>query len=520
MEKFVSTRRTFLAAGAGLAITPWTGGSLATAQPAQGKTLTIAIPGVPVTMDPLNQVSHDWMAGSQAVFENLIEFDVDGNYKPQLAAAMPTLSEDKTVYTFDLRDDVYFQNGQKFTAEDVKYSYEFLLNPDNKAVRRPVFARIQKITVLSPTKVQFQLSEPYGPWLAFQTKCMGIFPAGSREKHPGDYFKTSPIGVGTGPGVFEEWKPNEYISFKRNPNYWRKDIPVWDRLVIRQINEESVRVAYLMSGQVDLISAPPPKDFGRLKGMANLAGASRPTLGGWFAINCDNKRAPFDDANFRKAVSAAIDRKTIAEKVYYGLLSPAAMPAPAGAWWADAKAEQAASFDLEKAKGFLAKSKYPEGASFDLFIPAEPYLLDVKDAALVVQSQLAKIGIKANLKVMEFQVFIGAAIRGELASSLFVNMSPGEPTYHLQNSLTPGQILTKSVNYDGPEMLALLKKGFAESDQEKAKVIYSELQAVLARDMPMIWIGFVHAANLWRKQTVKEFTVNQGVTFSSRDVKI
>jgi peptide/nickel transport system substrate-binding protein len=524
VRKFGPARRDLLKAAAAsaatLALTPWVGGSLAHAQPAQGKTLTVAIPGVPVTLDPVNITSHDWMAASQAVFENLIEFDVNGNPQPQLAAAMPTVSDDKTVYTFDLRDDVHFHNGQKFTAEDVKYSFDYLLNPDNKAVRRPVFARIRKVTILGPTRVRFELSEPYGPWLAFMTKCMGIFPTGSRENNPTDFFRTGPVGVGTGPGIFEEWRPNEYIALRRNPDYWRKGLPAWDRLVIRQINEESVRVAYLLSGQVDLISAPPPRDFARLKSLANLDGASRPTLGGWFAINCDNKRPPLDDANFRKAISCAIDRKTIADKVYYGLLSPAAMPAPPGAWWYNADTDKAASFDLARAKDFLARSRYPEGATIDLAIPSEPYLLDVKDAALVLQSQLGKIGVKVNLKAMEFQVFINSVIRGEQQASLFVNMSPGEPTYHLQNSLTPSQLLARSINYDGPDLVALLKQGFAEDDREKAKKIYADLQAVLVRDMPMVWIGFVHAANLWRRSVVKELVVNQGLTFSCRDVQV
>jgi peptide/nickel transport system substrate-binding protein len=512
-----ATRRALLRAVAGAGLLPMFG-SLANAQPASGKTLTIAIPGVPVTLDPINLTNHDWMAASQAIYENLIEFDVNGEMRPQLAAMMPTISSDKTVYTFDLRDDVYFHDGKKFSAEDVKYSYEYLLNPANKAVRRPVFARIEKVSVINPLRVEFKLSEPYGPWLAFQTKCMGIFPAGSREANSPDVFRNAPAGLGTGPGIFEEWKPNEYISLRRNPNYWRKELPSWDRLVIRQINEESVRVAYLLSGQVDLISAPPPRDFDRLKKLANLSGGSRPTLGGWFAINTNNTKPPFDDVNFRKAISHAVDRDVIANKIYYGLLSPAAMPAPKEAWWYNENHDRAASFDFSKAEEMLASSKYPKGASFDLAIPAEPYLLDVKDAALIVQSQLAKIGVTVNLKVTEFQVFITAAAKGEHQASMFVNMSPGEPTYHLQNTLTPNQFLSKTVNYDGAEMLDLLKQGFAEDDRERAKQIYSRLQSVLVRDMPMVWIGFVHAANLWRKATVKEYTVNQGVTFSSRDI--
>ncbi|WP_226582266.1 ABC transporter substrate-binding protein [Acuticoccus sediminis] len=520
-QKFDPRRRAILkaaiAGGAGAAISPFLGSPLSFAQ--SGGTVTLAIPGVPVTLDPVNQISHDWMVTSQAIFENLIEFDVDGEYKPQLAAAMPALSDDKRTYTFELRDDVVFQNGEPFTAEDVKYSFDWLLDPDNKAMRRPVFARIQEVNILSPTKVEFRLSEPYGPWLAFMTKCMGIFQKGSREANGPDFFRTAPVGVGTGPGIFEEWRPNEYISLVRNDKYYRDGLPAWDRLVVRQINEESTRVAYLMSGQVDLISAPPPKDFDRLSAMPMLEGAKRPTLGGWFAMNIDNTKAPFDDPNVRRAVSCAIDRESIATNVYYDLLSPAALPAPKDAWWYNADADAAASYDIERAQEFMAKSKYADGATFSLMVPSEPYLLDVRDAALVIQSQLAEIGLTMNLEVVEFQVMIQNAIKGT-ANTMFVNMSPGEPTYHLQNSLTPGQILSKSVKYDGPDMVALLKQGFAEPDQEKQKEIYLKLQDVLLRDMPLIWIGFVYAANIWRKGKPKDFTVNQGLTIVANEIVI
>ena len=89
-----------------------------------------------------------------------------------------------------------------------------------------------------------------------------------------------------------------------------------------------MRVAYLTTGAVDIISAPPPKDFVRLKTLPGLKGEAKPMFGGWFVMGTNTKKAPFDDVNARKAVSQAIDRKVIAEKVFYGLLDPSAIPAP------------------------------------------------------------------------------------------------------------------------------------------------------------------------------------------------
>ena len=501
--------------GAGLVATGGlTPAALLHAQPAAGsRTLTIALPNNPLTMDPINQLNHDAMVLGQTVFENLVEYDVDGVLKPQLAREMPEISADKLTYTFRLRDDVRFQNGKKLTAEDVKYSFDYLLNPENRAARRSLFTRIAEVTAPAEDTVTVRLSEPYQPWLYFLTKYMGIFPAGSRQQFGDAYFRNAAAGVGTGFGIFEEWKANDYVSFRRNPNYWRQGLPRWDRLVVRIIPEDATRVAYLMTGQVDLISAPPPRDFARLRTSPGITGDSRPTLGGALLLYSNNQKPPLDDVNFRKAVSCAIDRRNIGERVYQGLLEPCAMLAPPRGWWFNAAAERELAFDLDRARRYLAASKYPSGAELDLLVQTEPYLLDTKDAAIVIQSQLARIGIKVNMKVFETSVLLQQVIRGEHTMAMQMFMSPGEPSYIIQVCLTPDQVLSKSSNYNNADLNTLVRQAYAETEQEKLKDIWGQVQGVIARDAPTIVVGYVHASNLWR-QNVTGFKVNQGLTIN------
>lgn len=489
------------------------------AAPNDGKTLTVGIPGVPATIDPLNQINHDWMMTNQLIFENLVEFDINGELKPQLAKELPTVSSDGLTYDFQLREGVTFSNGQPFTAEDVKYSFDWLLDPANKAARRPIFIRVKEVTVVSPHHVRITLTEPHAPWLCYMTKCMGIFPKGSREAHDADFFRKGPVGMGTGPAIFEEWRQNEYISLVRNPNYWHKGTPAWERLVIRQLPDDAARVAYLRSGQIDVLSAPPPREFERLKTVPGLKGASRPTLGGWFAIYLDNTKAPYDDVNFRRAVSCAIDRDVIAKSVYRGLLDPTAVAAPRGSWWYNAEADKAAGFDLARAKSFMAASKYASGATIELAIPSASYLLDVRDAALVLQSQLKAINVDMKLNVLEFGPMIQAILRQEVPASLWLQMSPGEPSYLMQTVLTPDTWMTKSTNYQNTAIVGLLARVYRETDQEKLKPIFAEILKLLANDSPTIWLGFAHAANVWRDR-VKDFVPNQGLTLDVRDVKV
>ena len=481
------------------------------------KVLTIAVPNNPSTFDPINAANHDAMVVSQTIFENLVEVDPDGVLRPQLASAMPKISPDRKVYTFDLRDNVLFQDGQKLTAEDVKYSFEYVIDPKNNALRRPLFNRISRVVVESPTRVRVELSEPYRPWLHYLTKYMGIFPKGSREKHGGDYFKTTPINVGTGPGVFVEWRQNDQVVLKKSPNYWRKGLPAWDRLVVRIVPEDSVRVAYLTTGNVDVISAPPPKDFVRLKTMAGIKGESKPTMGGWFFLMTNTKKPPFDDVNVRKAISHAIDRQTIAKRVYYDLVDPVAIPAPPRGWWFSKEANDLNDFDLEKARAYLKKSKHPNGFEFEMMIPAQPYLLDVKDAAVVIQSQLAKLNININTKIIEQGVLLQQLRLGNHVSALQVWMSPGEPTYMIDLCYGKDNVFSKSSGYDNPELVKTITESYHETDEQALKPIFARMLKILAQDSPHIWMGFVHATNLWRDH-VKGFVVNQGLTMRVKDV--
>jgi peptide/nickel transport system substrate-binding protein len=485
------------------------------------KTLVVAIPSNPSTLDPINQGNHDAMVANQLIFENLLEIDGQGRRQPMLARALPTVSDDRMRYVFDLRDDVVFQNGQPFTAEDVKYSYDFILDPNNKALRRAVWTPIEAIEVLGRHKVEFRLKTPYRPFLDFMTKYMGIFPAGSREKHGAEVFQQRPEGLGTGPGVFVSARTNDVVEFRRNPNYWVKGKPGWDVLRVRVIAEDAARLAALMSGEVHVIGAPPARDFLRLRQSSaqGLTGGSTPALGSLMLMVHNTKKAPFDDLDFRLAVSYATDRKTIAERIFYGLVEPSALPTPASAWWHDAKAAEGLAFNMEKAKAHLAKSRHASNAAFELMYSTQPYLLDTKDAALFIQATMAQIGIKVTLQPVETGQLIGQTIAGNQTSALTAVIGPSDPTFMIQSIYTPGQSFSRGSGYENPRITQLLADSWKVDDEASLRPVLSEMQTILAADVPSTWIGAIHSFNLWRTG-VTGFEPNTGITLRLRDVAL
>jgi peptide/nickel transport system substrate-binding protein len=512
-------RRDLLGIAAAVAAAPLSSAWLREAKAEADGTLTVALSDNPLTCDPINMASHDTEILSQAIWENLVEFTIDGELRPQLAKALPEVSDDKLTYSFELRDGVTFQDGQKLTAEDVKYSFEYMLDPAHKAGRRPVFSRLSHVEVDSPTKLRVILKEPFSPWVYFLTKHMGIFPAGSREKYGDDYFKLSPKNVGTGVGIFEEWRPNDYVSFVRNPNYWQKGKPGWERLVVRIVPEDASRVAYLLSGQADIIGAPPPRDFARLKTRKGIQGDTRATFGGWSVFLMNNLHPPFDDINFRRAMSHAIDRKTICEKIYYGLVEQSGIPAPASSWWYDKQADDSVAYDLDKARYYLKQSKYAESPKFDLMTSSVPYLLDAKDCVVFLQSELAKIGVTVTLQTADSAVVQAAFSRGEFAAMYRNIMSPGEPTYFITSAFTPDQYMSKVSSYTNPKITEMLKVVYAESDLQKVKPVFTEMMRLLADESPFVWIGYFNATNLWRDR-VKNFKPSRGLTINVHDVAL
>jgi peptide/nickel transport system substrate-binding protein len=507
------TRRRILHAGAagvaGFSL-PFAFGTRAFA--ADGGVLTVAIPSNPQTLDPLNQPNHDVMAINQLIFENLVSIDTRGQRVPQLARAW-TISPDKLTYTFDLQRGVMFQNGQPFTSADVKYSFDYVLNPANKAFRRPFWTVIESVSAPDPATAVIRLKRPYRPLLDYMSKYMGIFPVGSREQHPADFFRQTPVGVGTGPGIFVQSRSNDFVELRCNPNYWRKGLPHWERVVFRIIPEESSRLASLMATQTQIISAPPAQLFPQLRHSPGVTGDSRPSPTSPLMMCLNTRKAPFDDPAFRRAVSLVIDRVKISRDLCYGAVKASSMPFAPDSSWFDAASAANADFNPDAARVELKASKYASGASFDLLYVQPAYLIDTSSTALFVQSQLASLGVKVNLRPLDFGQMISQAMVGNHQAVLTGFIAPPEPTYLLNALFRPTESLWKATGYTNAVFVQLIDDSYAAADPASLKPVLAKLQQIIARDCPAIWIGALEVQNLWRSE-VRNFEVNTGFSLA------
>ncbi|WP_349606477.1 ABC transporter substrate-binding protein [Cupriavidus sp. DF5525] len=485
---------------------------------AKGGVLTVGIPSNPQTFDPINQPNHDVMGINQLIFENLVGVDVNGQRIPQLARAWST-SPDKLTYTFDLRREVTFHNGQPFTSADVKYSFDYVRDPANKAFRRPFWTVIESVSTPNAETAVIKLKRPYRPLLDYMSKYMGIFPVGSRDKLSPEHFKQSPVGVGTGPGIFVQAKANDFVELRRNPAYWDKRFPNWERVIFRIIPEESSRLASLMSSQTQIITAPPPQTFQQVRNAPGIVGESRPSPTSPLMISLNTRKAPFDDPSFRRAIAHVLDRTKICRDLCYNAVKPSSMPFSSDSPWFDAGSAASINFDMEKARAAVKASKYSSGASFDLMYVQPAYLIDTSSTALFVQAQLASIGVRANLKPLDFGQMISQMMVGNHQAVLSAYIAPPEPSYLINALFRPTESLWKSSGYESKQFLDLIDESYLADDPNELKSIFAKLQQVIARDCPAVWIGVLEVQNLLRRE-VKNFKVNTGFSLALRDAEV
>jgi peptide/nickel transport system substrate-binding protein len=478
--------------------------------------LTVAITASVSSFSPANQNNHDAMAFTQAMFENLLEVDEDGKIQPCLATDY-AMSDDGLTYTFNLRDDVYFHNGARFTAEDVKYSYDHVRNPNTKFMgRRFVWAPIKEVVIESPTRVKFVLKSPNWGMMECMSKYMGVFQNQCVEKY-GEKIWTNPVGIGTGPASFVKWRQNDFVEYKAHDKYWRKGVPAWNKLVIKTIPQNATRVAYLMTNEVQIIAAPPAREFVALQKMPGIKGGSRPTLGGQFTIEPNIKKKPWDDANFRIAVSKAIDREAIKE-LYAGEFDPFAVVNGFTGWPRNAKANAHLEYNLASAKEYMAKSKYAGGVETDIVIPSAPYLINIADAALLIQSQLKEIGVKVNLRTLDIGSFWGSfKDNAKYDTTMLVMMTPPTPQYLFFQAYYTGRFIAKGKGIALPEYDKLVDKAYTSRNEAEFNGYVEQMQAFLAQDAYGIVLGGAFVQNLWRND-IEGFKVNAGVSMRVRDV--
>jgi peptide/nickel transport system substrate-binding protein len=444
-----------------------------------GGILKVGLQADPTALDPQKQSLTAIWRVVEHIYEGLTGVRPDLSIEPLLAESWE-ISDDGLVYTFTLREGVTFQDGSPLTAGDVKFTFERLVDPETASPSAADLASMASVEAPDERTVVVTLSQPDASFLATLTNpSVGIMSEAFVTANGGD---VTQVAMGTGPFVFNEYVPNTRVILDKNPNYWQEGLPYLDGIEMIIAPDDTSRTSAVVTGTVDLIEYAPLRDIEILEQdpSLKLAGDANTNIR-FIGINLEHE--PLNILEVRQAIAAAIDRDAVLGPAVFGHGTPTTVLFPPG-YWATLDTEIPAP-DIERAKQLLADAGYPDGFSTTITSWSQYSFLSAP--AVVIQEQLAQIGIQAELNLVENATMIEQV------------HAPGNRTFDLAVTGTSGYIdpmgiiqdfasdsSTNLASYSNERVDELIDAGIASTDPEERAEIYREIQEILLEDLPWI----------------------------------
>src|SRR5712691_6835024 len=358
--------------------------------------VTIGWPTDVPSWDPNQRFTPD----AQPIFKLVFDQPLDQSPKVELIPHLVVrweLAPDGLSMPVELRDDVYFHNGAKMTAEDFRYTFLERIKAGHKVDTANSWRKVVDIEVASPTRavMKFSSPAPTAPqWLAFLGSY--VVPKAYMEEVGVDAFRDKPVG--TGPYRLVEYQLNSRIVLERNDRYWGRK-PAMRRVTFNIVKDPSARVAAIQAGQIDLTINIPVREVARLGREASLAAEIAP-ITRVILLQVRNDLG-FADANVRLAAHHAIDKDALSKAFYGGAAVPLSVVATPGT--PGYLADYRFAHDPEKAKALLAKSGYGTDKPAAIrFAATNGHFPSDYDIARAIAQMWKKVGIDAELEVIEY----------------------------------------------------------------------------------------------------------------------
>ncbi|MBP0491851.1 ABC transporter substrate-binding protein [Roseomonas indoligenes] len=485
---------------------------LAGAVPAAAQTLNLAV-GAPVTsLDPHYHALSPNYAVADMLFDSLTAFDAQARVEPRLALSWKPVAED--VWEFKLRPNVTFHNGNAFTAEDVAFTIARVPTVPNSPSSYGIYTRaIQRVEVVDPLTVRFHTNGAY-PLLPVDLGQIEMLDSETHANPATEDFNSGKLAIGTGPFRMVSYRSGDRIEYVRNDGYFGAR-PHWQRVNYRMITNDAARTAALLSGDVDFIDQVPTSDIAKLRGDSRVQlseadglrliflalGHSHETNAPYITDN-DGKplgRNPLRDVRVRRALSMAVDRQAIADRVMEGASLPSTQLLPPTAYGA-LPDRQVGRADPDGARRLLAEAGYPQGFRIQLNGPNDRYMNDARIIQAIGQ-MWTRIGVRTGVEGQPWATFVARAGRQEFSAMLVGwGTSSGEPTSPLRSLLATvnpqrGWGGSNRGRYSNPAMDAKLAEALQTLDDNKREALLREATTIAMDDVGIIPIHI--QKNIW-----------------------
>ncbi len=456
-----------------------TGGSIA-----YGLTLS------PSGIDPHIDASSELGIPLTSVYDPLVWLTPDGEFVPGLAKSWE-VSEDGLTYTFHLRDDVTFHDGNPFNAEAVRFSLDRIADPETKSRKASgMLGPYDRTEIVDETTVRVHFTEPYAPFLASLSTVYLAMVSPDAVSEWGDEYQFHQVG--TGPFTFEEYVPKDHLTLVRNADYdWAPSFfdhqgpPQLEEITFRFYSDPATRVLALESGEADVMGEIPPQDAVRLDESSDYELMPVPIPGQPLQFFMNTRRAPLDDQRVREALIHAVNRPAIVETVFKAYSPVAYGPLNRPTFAYDPTVEGTYAYDPERAAELLEEAGWTDSDGDGIRDRnGEPLELEtilmgwgyIPEVGQMLQDQLKQVGVDLASRQTTFSNALGDVADGRyhLAPFLFSNSDPDILRTCFHSSNVDGGFNWSKVS--NSQLDAWLEEGKQVMDEAERHEIYAEIQ--------------------------------------------
>jgi peptide/nickel transport system substrate-binding protein len=470
------------------------------------KRLNFAVPVGPQSIEPHLEGADPWQRRRPLIYENLVWIDYDMQPKPQLATSWEI--KNPTTYLFHLRKGVKFHNGNEMTAEDVKYSYERVMDPKVGSGGRGDIIAIDTIEVVDKYTVRFRLKFPSASFLvALGGKYNAVIPK--------DFVKTGnelrAAACGTGPFKLEKFEPTSVLHLSRFGAYWDQANIHLDEIRVMIVPDESSIIAGLRSGTIDIAAFEDTKNYFIVQKEKSLVTYRSPSvrwefldlMGDTLPDKETGKVTKYPTADFRvrQAIKLCIDKDAILQVAGNGIGQPAGILPPALKLWAlDREELPLETRDVARAKQLLKEAGY--GSGLELTIRNIVGMPQLAAAVQIISENCAEAGIKVKIDTVDIGIWIKDYMGGKAPCTMnsVGNLIDPDLALYRHFHSRPGGFDPR--RFGNPYTDALLDEGRRAMNLKQRQAIYRSVQVILAQMacvIPLYSADMVYAAQKYVK---------------------
>ena len=465
--------------------------------PVTGGTLRFGLSRDAIGIDPHINFGVTSSSVQGNVYDNLVDYDPKGQISPSLAESWT--QPQPTTYIFKLRRNAKFHDGTPFTAADVLYSFQRISDPETRATRRLDFEMIESARALDPYTVEVRLKHPSATFLNLLASRETYMMSKKWGEGGGDFKK---VANGTGPFKLASYEPSVRYTLERHPGAWNP--PCLDKVEMLPALDDRARVNAFKSGQTDLVEYLPWQDvefFFRERGFKVYRGFDLFNM-----VRLNVNRPPVNNPKVRQALNFLVNRQTVAIIAFGGQGQPMdGFLMRRDSWAYNSQTSKVWKYDPQRAAQLLREAGYSQPS--DLRVVFESTTLSVHiDSAQVILQALRSAGITVEFRTMEFPTALQKRVSGDYMMMMDgLSLPWSDPDAYYQYFHSSGTAHAAAIKFKNARLDIFLEEGRRLTDQTKRKVVYAEVERILAEEAPWIF-------TLWRPQAEASRSFVKGYT--------